>query len=422
MPKHVLTEDKKAGTHNAKIIIVMVFCICVCLSFVAGFLVRGDQNILEALGFSALVTEKEDAQATDADNTQTSLSARMAEVEAIIRNDSLDDYDVNQLTPLIMKTFTEENSDAYLRYYDQDRYTNYVKESSGTYAGIGVLFSEYNGQAYVVDVFPESVAESAGIKVGDFVVAIDGDSSQDWTLTEAVNAVSQDEGESIVITWRRPATLDATGGEQFTTTLECHKYKEPNVVTELHDGVGYIKLSQITQNSASLTKSAIDSLTAQGAASFVLDIRDNPGGYLTQSVDIASLFVKSGVIVGMQTKEEQNSTKTATGSVATDKPMVLLINENTAAAAEVLAAALKDNERATIVGHTTLGKGSVQVVKALSFGGALRYTAAYYTSPLGHEINGVGVTPDIVVDMGAAADTDDQKSLALEAAQSQING
>ena len=166
-------------------------------------------------------------------------------------------------------------------------------------------------------------------------------------------------------------------------------------------------------------KNAVADLESQGATSFVLDIRDNPGGFLSQSVDIASLFVKSGTIVKIQTKAEETS-KTTSRPYVTEKPLVLLVNGKTSASAEVLAASLKDNQRATLVGSTTLGKGSVQVTRDLSFGGALRYTAAFYKSPLGHDIEGVGVTPDVMV--GLAEGEDNQKALALETAQSLVKG
>ena len=190
-----------------------------------------------------------------------------------------------------------------------------------------------------------------------------------------------------------------------------------NVTTSLEGTVGYLKVRQLTQTSADLVKQALADLGSQGALSFVLDIRDNPGGYLTQAVDLASLFVKSGSIVQIETKDGK-SVKSATGNVATDKPLVVLVNENTAAAAEVLAAALQENQRATLVGASTLGKGSVQVVRDLSFGGALRYTAAYYLTPQGRTINDVGVTPDVSVGLGGEAGSDNQRSLALETAQS----
>ena len=422
LTKHILTKELKPRTHNAKIIGIMIAIICVCLAFAAGFFVRGDQALLEAFGFKSLLNFSEETHSPLSTDTTISLAARMAEVEDILKRDSLDDYDIDEMTSEMLEAFTNANDDEYLRYFDEDRYQNYVKEQTQAYAGIGVLFSEHNGQAYAVDVFPGSRAESAGVKVGDFVAGIDGDSSHQWSLTEVINATSRNEGESVVVSWRRPASLDASGGEERITTLECFDYSEANVTTEIRDEVGYIKLTQITQNSANLTRDALNELSAQGALAFVLDIRDNPGGYLTQSVDIASLFIKSGVIVSIETNESQNSTKTATGTVINDSPLVLIINENTAGAAEVIAAALKDNERATIVGHTSLGKGSVQIVKALSFGGALRYSAAYYKSPLGHDINEVGVLPHIFVERGSDLETDDQKNLALETAQSSISG
>ncbi|MFQ9742411.1 MAG: S41 family peptidase [Slackia sp.] len=202
------------------------------------------------------------------------------------------------------------------------------------------------------------------------VVAIDGDRSQDWTATETINAVQREAGSSVVITWLRPSTSDGSEGEEFTTTLMRSDYQEPNVTTQLVDGVGYISLKQLTQNSDTLVRSALDDLS-HGAHSFVLDLRDNPGGYLTKAVDVASLFIRSGVVVEIDTLEAK-TTKQVTGDIATDAPLVVLVNGNTAGSAEVLAAALRDTDRAVLTGTTTMGKGSVQVTKPLSFGGALR--------------------------------------------------
>ena len=157
-------------------------------------------------------------------------------------------------------------------------------------------------------------------------------------MNEVTASLDRAEGDTVVVTWRRPATLEAEGGEEFTTTLACSKYDVKNVTTSLEGTVGYVKVRQLTQTSADLVKQALADLGSQGALSFVLDIRDNPGGYLTQAVDMASLFVKSGSIVQIETKDGK-SVKSATGNVATDKPLVVLVNENTAAAAEVLAAA-----------------------------------------------------------------------------------
>lgn len=420
--KKVVASARKARIRNLRIMRILAVTICLCLAFVGGFLVRSNDALLTSLGFPSLLfdgaTGTTSTTVKDKD-TYNSLSARVSEVEDIIKEDSLDAYDLDAATTNVLAALADSTDDAYLRYYDLARYSALLNDSSGSYAGIGALFSEYNGLAYVVDVCEGSVAQTAGVRQGDFVVAIDGDRSQEWSMNEVTSSLDRNEGDSVVITWRRPATLEAEGGAEFTTTLTCSKYDVKNVSTELSGTVGYIKVKQLTQNSSSLVKQAVVDLTGQGALSFVLDIRDNPGGYLTQAVDIASLFVKSGTIVQIQTKDGK-TTKTATGAVATDKPLIVLVNGNTAAASEVLAAALQESQRATLVGTTTLGKGSVQVVRDLSFAGALRYTAAYYLSPQGRDINGVGVTPTVAVGLSSDPQIDNQKNLALETAQSLV--
>ena len=390
----------------------------VAAAFVGGFVVRGDSALLDALGMSQFTGNDEVQTKTSQTLQYNSLSARVGEVETVINGDSLDSYNLDTATSKVLDAFALSTQDAYLRYYDASRYASLNQDASATGGGVGVLFSEYNGSAYAVDVFEGSPAQTADVRTNDVVVAIDGDRSHQWTATEVASSLKRDEGEQVVITWRRGTTLDDTKGTEFTTTLTCTNATVKNVTTELSDSVGYIKLKQITQNSADLVRQAISDLDAQGAQSFVLDLRDNPGGYLTQAVDISSLFVKSGIIVRIQTKSADETTKNATGTVATEKPLVVLVNGNTSSSAEVIAAALQDNQRATIIGAKTMGKGSVQVTHDLTFGGALRYTAAYYKSPLGYDIDGLGINPDIAIT--AVGDDDNQRSFALETAASLV--
>ena len=256
------------------------------------------------------------------------------------------------------------------------------------------------------------------------MVAIDGDrgNAGGWTQAEVVKAVSREDGESVVLTFRRPATLDAEGGEEYTVTLACSEFTKDNVTTELVDEtVGYIKVAQITQNADDLVESAIKDLKKQGATCYILDLRDNPGGFLTQSVDLASLFIKSGVVVEIQAKDGL-ATRKATAATVTDDPLVVLVNMSTAGTAEVVAGALQDNGRATIVGQRTMGKGTVQSIQELSFGGALRYTSAYYKTPNGYEIDGSGINPDIQVSAAGEEGVDSQLNLAIETAFDMVGG
>ena len=423
MSRHGNANNLQASSaRNARIIKILAACICVCVAFALGFLVRGDQGILKRIGFESLIaTGEQNPGSTVTGSTYNSISARVAEVEGILANDSMDSYDLDEATTEMLTAFAAATEDPYLRYYDESRYQAFIKENASTYGGIGVLFSEHDGRAYAVDVFEGSTADANGVEAGDFVVAIDGDRNQEWSVNEVINALARDEGESVVVTWRRPATVDAEGGDEFSTTLTTAVYTEPNLTTEIHDEVGYLSLKQFTQSSASLVEKAIADLEAQGALSFVLDIRSNPGGYLTQAVDVASLFMRSGVVVEIETVRDGKSTKSVTNSsTATDKPLVVLVDSNTSAAAEVLAGALQDSQRATIVGTNTMGKGSVQRVQKLSFGGALRYTAAFYRTPLGYDINNTGISPDITVNADGDEATDNQKQFALETAQSLV--
>ncbi len=417
--KHI-SRERKASTiskrdrqRNRRFMQALGAFLLVVFAFVAGFLVRSQPLFISSLGFSVPSEELGALPKAEVRSTQDSIGTRVSEVEDLLLDASLDAIDLDAATLDLIEGLMASTGDAYAAYYSPDRYAAYVSEATaGSYAGIGVLFAEYNGRAYVADVFEDSEAASKNVMQGDFVVAVDGDASHAWSLAEVLNATDRGEGESVVLTWMRPVSLDAETGEEFTTTLSCHDYAVSNVTAELEGTVGYIQVKQITQDSAQYVSQAIDDLTAQGATAFVLDLRDNPGGYLTQAVDIAAMFVKSGVIVEIETADGM-TTKNATGVTLTDAPLVVLVNDYTSSAAEVLAAGLQGNGRAEVVGATTVGKGSVQVMRELSFGGAVRYTAAFYYTPLGAAIDGVGVVPDIRV-----SDADSQKRVAIDTARS----
>ncbi len=399
----------------------MAMFIIIVIAFVAGFAARSNIQLMQALGMQAPDVSEQVANSTNPKTTYNALSARIGEVEDIISTYSMDNIELQDATKLMIANLMQSTQDPYATYFNSEDYENYIKETADKpYSGIGVLFGDYDGRAYVVDVLDGSEAQARGVSQGDFVEAIDGDSSHKWSTIEVIGALAREDGSNVIITWMRPISLDATRGTEFTTTLTCHEYTEQNVTYELNENVGYVRIRQITSNVSELVEKAVDDLLSQGASAFVLDIRDNPGGYLTQSLDTASLFIQSGVLVGIETKDG-TTTRSASGNTITPAPLVVLVNEYTCAATEVLASALQDNQRATVVGQTTMGKGSVQVVRELTFGGAVRYTAAYYLTPLGHAINGVGVVPDIAVaDDPQDPENDNQLAVAFDVARSLV--
>ena len=416
-----VARTRKIRARNFRLARIFGFIVALCLAFSLGFVIRDHPGFLSSLGLPSSITGIVDKNTTDSastDDVYSSLAARFSEVEKLLQSDSLDSYDLGAATERVLEALADVSQDPYMRYYSQDRYNSLLNSPDEGYAGVGVLFSEYNGQAYAVDVFEGSQAQLKDVQEGDFVESINGDSSQTWSRSEVAAVLSQAEGSKIVITWRRPETLESDGGTEFTTTLSCKETDEPNVTTRYDEArrVGYVKVKQFTQNSAQLIQKGVKSLLDQGAEAFVLDLRDNPGGYLMQAVDTASLFMSSGTVVEVQTIDGVTA-KSASGQPVTDAPLVVLINKNTAAAAEVVAAALKESQRANaVVGQTTLGKGSVQVISELSFGGALRYTAAYYLTPEGHAIDKTGVSPTVPLD----ASKKDQRVYAIELAGSLV--
>ena len=409
---------KDASSRNSRAFRVMGSFVLICLIFAAGFFLRGNDVLLTRLGMDALsVDVEQNPGATVSGDTFDSLSARIAEVQGVIEQDSLDDYVLDDATRTLITDLLKETGDPYARYYDALSYAAYVATEADETFGIGILFGDYQNQAYALDVIPGSSSQTAGVQPGDFVVAIDGERKDDgWPLADTIKKVDRGDGGNVVVTWRRPDNVESPGGEEFTTTLTCAPAERKNVGSRMRGKeVGYIKVRQLNRDATTLVAHAISDLTGKGAKAFVLDLRDCPGGYLSQAVELVSLFQGGGVVVQIQTTENV-STRQATGSPLTTAPLAVLVNGNTAAAAEVVAASLQDNDRAVIVGQPTMGKGTVQMMRELSFGGAISYTAAEYLTPQGRNLNQSGVSPNVVAASGRTNSASDiQLELAVEA-------
>lgn len=410
------TKVESSNKRNASIVKVLGACIFVCVVFCAGFMVRGNTDLLNAMGFSSLDVDTEtNPGLTVSGDTYDSLSARVAEMEGVLKKSSMDDYDLGQVTTKVLSSYAESTGDPFLKYYDETSYRAYLASTKNPEAGIGVLFGENEGKCFASDVFEDSSAAAAGIETGDYVQSIDGVSKSSWSIPEVLDALSRSEGESVYVTWNRPSQKQGENGTTFSTTLTFSSSSQDNVTWSVRDGVCTIDVKQITSDSASMVQNALNDSTSKGAQAFVLDLRDVPGGYLTQAVDIASLFIQNGVVVQIETVSGTTS-RSAAGDSVSNAPLVVITNGRTAGCAEALAAALQESGRAEIVGEKTQGKGSIQAMQPLSFGGAIRYTAAYYLTPSGRQIDGNGITPNVETSHVATQD-----SVAFDSARSQIS-
>lgn len=352
--------------------------------------------------------------------TESALGDRVEEVERLLDRQALEPSSEDSRTAGAISGLLMSLDDPYAAYFDAEDFEYFNEQNEGEFYGIGVTIAEREGIVYVVSVIEETPAAEAGLQADDEFVAIDGVEGDPWTLDEVVNRVRGPEGTTVDIQMWRPDGEDSgTDGEYLDFTIERARVEIPNVMSRLEgEDAGYIRLLSFNHRSADDLREAISDLEDQGAEGFVIDVRDNPGGLLQSSVDVASLFIEDGVIVRVEERDMPEDVYRASGGTITDAPVVVLVNGNSASASEVLAGALQDYGRATLVGETTFGKGSVQTVERLSFGGGVKFTIAHYLTPQGRVIDGVGLAPDVTVEMEpelqADEETDTQLQRALE--------
>jgi carboxyl-terminal processing protease len=325
------------------------------------------------------------------------LASRLDEVAALLDADSLYRYtqgDLDAATTEAIRSLIETSNDPYAYYYEPEEYAEYLRGSEGEYSGIGVVLAMLDDRVTVLQVYEGSPASDAGVVPGDVLVAIDGD-RHDWELQEATDTIRRLGVEGVTVIWQR-------GDDERQTDLVMREVNIPTVVSHLieRDGqpIGYAYLRRFSARSASELSEAIKSLEDRGAQACVLDLRGNPGGYLSQAIDITSLFVDEGAVVRIEDRRGV-TVERVTGGAITSKPLVVLVNGGSASASELVTAALRDHDRALIVGEPTYGKGTVQDVRVLSWGGAIKYTIAHYMSPNGTVLDGVGITPDLLVEL-----------------------
>ncbi len=287
--------------------------------------------------------------------------------------------------------------DPHSQFLDPEEYKELKTDTQGKFGGLGIEISIKDGLLTVVTPIEDSPAWKAGIKSGDRIVKIENELTKNVTLSEAVKKLRGKPGTSVTITVLREDEFKIL---DFTIEREIITIQDVKHTQILEDHIGYIRLTEFREDSAKSFREALDTLKKQGADSLIVDLRNNPGGLLNVAIQITEEFLPEGKII-VSTKGRRPSQNTETRSTNTshivDWPMVVLINEGSASGSEILAGAVKDNNRAVILGTTSFGKGSVQSVIPLPDGSGLRLTTSKYFTPSGKSIHGIGITPDIEV-------------------------
>ena len=274
-------------------------------------------------------------------------------------------------------------------------------DTSGELSGVGIQLSldKDTKQLVVISPIEGSPASKAGVQPKDVILAIDGKSTKGMGTEDAVKLIRGQAGTTVTLTLKRKTqTLDLALTRQ---RIELHAVEHQLNTAPDGGKVGYIRLKQFTATATKDMRLAVQDLEAKGVDGYVLDLRSNPGGLLVASVEIAREWLNEGTIVSTKTRDGIQDVKRATGRALTDKPLVILVNEGSASASEILSGALQDNHRALLVGQKTFGKGLVQSVRGLSDGSGMTVTIAKYLTPSGRDIHKHGIDPDVPVKMTA---------------------
>ena len=289
-----------------------------------------------------------------------------------------------------------QSLDPYSAYMSPETFESMRTETSGEFGGLGIEVSMEAGVVKVISPLDESPAYEAGVKAGDYIVKINNHQVQGKTLSEAVDLMRGPVGSDIEITVRRRGERKAL---VFNITRKIIKIQ--SVKSEKIDSnIGYIRLTAFNENSSAQVKKKIREFDKDKKINgYILDLRNNPGGLLSQAIKISDFFLSDGEIVSTKSRKENENRKwfANTGDILNGKTLVVLINNGSASASEILAGALKDHKRAILIGETTYGKGSVQSIIPLKNNGAIRLTISKYYLPSGVSISEVGVDPDIEI-------------------------
>ena len=311
-----------------------------------------------------------------------------------------------------------QSLDPYSAYMSPEIFDEMQTETSGEFGGLGIEVNMESGVVKVISPIDDTPASRAGIKAGDYIIKIDGIQVQGKSLSEAVDLMRGPVGSSIVLTVRRIGKKKAMKFEIVREIIQIKSVK----AELLKNNIGYLRLTSFNENSGKQIREQIRKFEKnENINSYILDLRNNPGGLLSQAIRISDFFLDNGEIVSTKSRKVSENRKwfAKKGDLIGGKTLIVLINYGSASASEIVAGALQDHKRAIILGENSYGKGSVQSIIPLNNKGAIRLTVAKYYLPSGKSISEVGVSPDIEInedtdEFRIKTDTDNQLSYALK--------
>jgi carboxyl-terminal processing protease len=400
--------DKKENTkiRNQKILIGVV----ILTSFVVGWFFGAQDAKLSQIGFTPKLIER------DLSESKADFSIFWRAWDLLVEKYD-GEVDYKAMIYGAIRGMTEALGDPYTAFMSPEEARALDSELSGVIYGIGAEIGIKNNQLTVISPLNESPAEKSGLITGDIILAIDGETTQKMSVDEAVFKIRGEEGTEVKLSIKRGDVIKDYQIKRAKITIESVKHET------LNKDVGLITVSRFDEKTTAKTRQALDDFISQNIKKIIIDLRNNPGGYLDESISFSSEFLKEGIVV-TEKKDIENGDKSyeykASGkgkATGNEFKIIVLINEGSASAAEIVAGALKDYSRATLVGETTFGKGSVQEIENLSGGAKLRITIAHWYTPKGQNIGKKGIEPDHEIELTEDDynnDRDPQLNKALE--------
>ncbi|WP_158602166.1 S41 family peptidase [Cohnella endophytica] len=319
---------------------------------------------------------------------------QVQEVRDLLEQYHLSKPDDTVLSGTEMDKMVESLHDPYTQYFDDEQWSSFNSALEQTFVGIGIVISEEKGIVYVQEVIAGSPAEASGLQAGDALAAADGKSLKGLSSADVQKELRGVEGTSVKLTVNR-------GGKTLSFIITRRAVQLPAVAARMLDNnIGYLSLSGFSSNSGNEVKTELEKLEKNGLSALVFDLRNNGGGYVNAAQFIAGLFIEKGILAHMKDRDGIDHPLEVNGSKKT-YPVIMLVNENSASASELLSGALQDYGVAKLVGTKTYGKGVVQSILSVKSGGVLKVTVQEYYTPAGRKVDKVGLTPNVVVN-GAA--------------------
>lgn len=384
-------KTKRQSIYKVIMLVVLAVTITFMITTVTMYKKFQDAYVKEALGGT-----------TGSTSSGSSLIKTLESFKTMLEQKYIGEIDEEKLIEGAIKGYVEGLEDPYTEYLTKEEMQDFTEETSGEYVGIGVYITNYktNNSILVVGVMKGSPALDAGMQAGDIIEKIDGTLYTGEQLNAATRVLKGQEGTNVKVTIVRD-------GKEEELNIVRKKITVDHVASQmLEDNIGYIQVDSFDSGVADRAEEQLNELKEKGAKGIILDLRSNGGGIVDEATGIADLFLNKGetVLITKGKSENEDETKAKKDPIIKDIPLVVLVNQGSASASEILAGALKDKYGATIVGMNTYGKGVIQTLYSLSNGGGLKITTEEYYTPNHNKINKVGIKPDVEIELTKDSD------------------